>query len=124
MQKESLVICIDDSHWKPHTFLKMSGIPEKGKVYEVREVFEPVPELDMVYGVALKEFTGQMGFFSGNNGNTYLLEYHFKMSRFIELMPPVSLALFEEEQTEPSRKLSESERKKVTFPRGNMTKIS
>ena len=101
MKEGTLVICIDDNNWDPMVFVKMSTVPEKGKIYKVRKYFPPMPELDCGPGIALEGIWGEQGYFISEDGRYVItMEYHFSLSRFgalSEYMSPAEIvALFTE----------------------------
>jgi hypothetical protein len=85
MKSASIVMCINDSNWPAEAYKRMTALPVFGEVYKVREYFPAMPELDMGAGIAVEEIYGQMNFFRSKNGGLIWLEYHFKISRFMEI---------------------------------------
>lgn len=85
MEKGSWVVCVDDSNWNPEVFNKMSLVPEKGVIYQVREVMPPIPGLTDEFGIKLEESRGESDLFSAHDGRCYWIEYHFRAERFREL---------------------------------------
>ena len=98
MKSGSIVMCINDSNWDPEAYIRMSELPVFGGFYKVREIFPAMPELETEGGIALEEIYGQMNFFRSKSGGLIWLEYHFKMSRFIEI--DIASDQEEEEETE------------------------
>ena len=89
MQPGSLVICINAERFSPLASVKMSALPQKNKMYTIRRIIPDFTGKAGGPGVALEEIWGQMDTFTASDGANVYEEYHFRMNRFAELLPPL-----------------------------------
>src|SRR6186713_1978584 len=82
MEKGTWVVCINDSNWDPDAYIKMSGLPVKNELYQVREFIPDILNLTKTGGIKLEGIYGEERFFNSKDKKTYWLEYHFCVSRF------------------------------------------
>jgi hypothetical protein len=89
MQEGSYVICINDSNWGNLAFKKLSALPVKGKVYQVRRF---IPNFDTCCnedGIALEGIFGDWDIYKINSNKRIYEEFHFRISRFREIENPI-----------------------------------
>lgn len=89
MEAGTFVLCIDDSNWDPLAFVKMSSLPVKGKVYQVRRVIPDFTSKCGNAGIALEGIYGDWSIFTSYNNQSVFEEYHFRMNRFREIETPI-----------------------------------
>jgi len=82
MEKGTWVVCINDSNWDPDAYIKMSSLPVKNELYQVREFIPDILNLTKTGGIKLEGIYGEERFFNSKDKKTYWLEYHFCVSRF------------------------------------------
>ena len=82
MEKGTWVVCINDSNWDPDAYIKMSSLPVKNELYQVREFIPDILNLTKTGGIKLEGIYGEERFFNSRDKKTYWLEYHFCVSRF------------------------------------------
>ena len=82
MEKGTWVVCINDSNWDPDAYIKMSSLPVKNELYQVREFIPDILNLTKTAGIELEGIYGEERFFNSKDKKTYWLEYHFCVSRF------------------------------------------
>ena len=82
MEKGTWVVCINDSNWDPDAYIKMSSLPVKNELYQVREFIPDILNLTKTGGIKLEGIYGAERFFNSKDKKTYWLEYHFCVSRF------------------------------------------
>jgi len=82
MEKGTWVVCINDSNWDPNAYIKMSSLPVKNELYQVREFIPDILKLTKTGGIKLEGIYGEERFFHSKDKKTYWLEYHFCVSRF------------------------------------------
>ena len=82
MEKGTWVVCINDSNWDPDAYIKMSSLPVKNELYQVREFIPDILNLTKTGGIKLEGIYGEERFFQSKDKKTYWLEYHFCVSRF------------------------------------------
>ena len=82
MEKGTWVVCINDSNWDPDVYIKMSSLPVKNELYQVREFIPDILNLTKTGGIKLEGIYGEERFFNSKDKKTYWLEYHFCVSRF------------------------------------------
>ena len=81
MEKGTWVVCINDSNWRPNAYIKMSTLPVKNELYQVRELLLGIPGTSG-RGIKLEGIYGEEVYVTFKNGNKYLLECHFRADRF------------------------------------------
>ena len=82
MEKGTWVVCINDSNWPPEAYIKMSGLPVKNELYQVREFVHSIPGLLETDGIKLEGIYGEESYSTSTNGKKYWLEDHFRADRF------------------------------------------
>jgi len=82
MEKGTWVVCINDSNWDPDAYIKMSTLPVKNELYQVREFIPDILNLTKTGGIKLEGIYGEETFFKSVDKKIYWLEYHFCVSRF------------------------------------------
>ena len=82
MEKGTWVVCINDSNWDPDAYIKMSSLPVKNELYQVREFIPDILNLTKTGGIKLEGIYGEERFFNSKDKKTYWLEYHSCVSRF------------------------------------------
>ena len=82
MEKGTWVVCINDSNWDPDAYIKMSSLPVKNELYQVRDVVPHIPDITSGRGIKLEGIYGEERYFVDKNGNKHWLEYHFRGDRF------------------------------------------
>ena len=90
MEKGTWVVCINDSNWDPDAYIKMSSLPVKNELYQVREFIPDILNLTKTGGIKLEGIYGEERFFNSKDKKTYWLEYHFCISRFRVVNDPWS----------------------------------
>lgn len=96
MKPGSLVVCVDDV-FTPDCKTKFDVLPVRGKLYVVREIIPNKFERNGPDGVALEEVRGILWTYYSYNGVRITEEVHFKMKRFVEVLPPMDVeALLEQ----------------------------
>ncbi len=97
MKVGSLIVCVDDSNWASYAHRVIDKLPVKGKIYQVRRIFIPkdwgLPGL----GVALEGISGRYILYETSSGSKQYCECHFRMTRFVEILPPLEISEFAEE---------------------------
>ena len=88
MKPGSIVRCVDDTNWSKDVFHKFSVLPVKGELYTVRRIIANTETPDGPPGVALEEIHGTWDHFPTYFGIIEYEEYHFRMNRFKEVVPP------------------------------------
>jgi len=92
MQKSSIVICINDQ-------LTVDGLTYfdkplvKGELYVIREIMPSFMGTIGKPGLMLEEIKGKRTLYHFPNGSKRYVEYHFRIDRFAEVLPPASLEL-------------------------------
>jgi len=81
MEKGTWVVCIDDSNWSPNAYIKMSDLPVKNELYQVRELLLGIPGTSG-RGIKLEGIYGEEVYFTSKNGKKYSRECHFRGDRF------------------------------------------
>ncbi len=102
MQEGSLVICINASNWDPYAYTCMSKLPKLHGVYRVRRIVPNMMYRNGTAGLILEGITGKITEFTRYDGIQILEEYHFRMDRFSELLPPLEIEEVEQLQMEVS----------------------
>ena len=98
MKTGSYVVCIDDNNWDPRAALTMTSLPIRDHVYRVRRIIKAFHPLCPEDGVALDGIYGDWIFFKSTDKSNVFEEYHFRMSRFRELvMSEISLEMITEQ---------------------------
>ena len=82
MEKGTWVVCINDSNWHSDASIKMSALPVKNELYQVRDVVPHIHDITSGRGIKLEGIYGEERYFAAKNGNKYWLEYHFFRERF------------------------------------------
>ena len=82
MEKGTWVVCVNDSNWHPDASIKMSGLPVKNELYQVRDAVPYIPGLTSGSGIKLEGIYGEERYFASKNGNKHWLEYAFRGDRF------------------------------------------
>ena len=101
MKPGSLVICVDDK-LSPRFKPLFSKQLVKNQLYVVREIIHNYDVRNGPPGVALEEIRGLQVTFKAYTGQQVTIEVHFKMKRFKEVLPPISLEeVLEQVCTEP-----------------------
>ncbi len=89
MQAGSYVVCINDSNWNKLAFVKLSELPVKGKIYQIRRI---IPNFDtsgsIEDGVALEGIYGDWDIYTLKGNIKIFEEFHFIISRFKEIEDP------------------------------------
>lgn len=96
MKPGSIVRCIDDSDWSPETQHLFPSLPVKDCLYTVRRIIVNTEKAGGPPGVALDEIRGTWENFKTYYGTVVFEEYHFRMNRFKEELPPIDRELFNE----------------------------
>lgn len=81
MEKGTWVVCINDSNWDPGAYIKMSDLPVKNELYQVREFVPAIPGF-LETGIKLEGIYGEERYFTSKNGKKYWGEHHFYAERF------------------------------------------
>ena len=82
MKKGTWVVCFDNSNWAPQAYMKMSDLPVKNELYQVRQFVPRIPGLTESQGIKLEGIYGEEDCFISKNGKAYWLECHFSANRF------------------------------------------
>lgn len=90
MKPGSLVICVDDKI-SPEKQSMLSKRLVLNQLYVVREILHNYDVRNGPPGVAVEEIRGQLVTFTAYTGQEITIEVHFKMKRFREVLPPISL---------------------------------
>ena len=98
MKVGSLVVCVDDTNWAGHAHRVIDRLPVKGKVYQVRRIFTPEYTGLASYGVGLEGISGRYILYETESGRKQYCECHFRMTRFAEILPPLEIGEFAEEE--------------------------
>jgi len=89
MQVGSYVVCINDSNWNKLAYKKLSELPVKGKIYQIRRI---IPNFDTTGsiedGVALEGIFGDWDIYTLRGNIKIFEEFHFIISRFKEIDDP------------------------------------
>lgn len=96
MKPGSIVRCVDDSNWSSDTLQHFPTLPVKDCLYTVRRIIPNTDVADGPPGVALEEIRGVWENFETYFGTIVFEEYHFRMNRFKEELPPLDQELFNE----------------------------
>jgi hypothetical protein len=97
MKPGSIVRCIDDSNWSSDSLQHFPSLPVKDCLYTVRRIIPHWQIADGPPGVALEEILGVWEQFKTYYGSVVFEEYHFRMNRFKEVLPPQSIESLLEE---------------------------
>ncbi len=92
MQKSSIVVCINDKFPSDHPS-DFNKPLVKGEMYMVRDIMPAFMGTIGKPGVMLEEIHGKRLLFEFPDGVKRYVECHFKIDRFVEVLPPVSLEL-------------------------------
>lgn len=90
MKPGSLVVCVDDTNWHPNAFKYMSGLPVKGRVYQISKMKKSVLGPDEPDAVSLVGFTGRWVLYEDHKKQIVYVECSFRQYRFAEIMPPIT----------------------------------
>ncbi len=82
MEKGTWVVCINDSDWSPNAYIKMSALPVRNELYQVRDVVPRIPGVSSGRGIKLEGIYGEESYSTSTNGKKYWVEYHFRGDRF------------------------------------------
>ena len=82
MKKGTWVVCISDDNWDSKAYIKMSDLPVKNELYQVRQSVPRIPGLTESPGIKLEGIYGEEDCFTSKKGKAYWLEYHFSSNRF------------------------------------------
>ena len=82
MEKGTWVVCVNDNNWHPDASIKMSALPVKNELYQVRDVVPHIPGISSGGGIKLEGIYGEESYSICKNGNKYWVEYHFRGDRF------------------------------------------
>jgi hypothetical protein len=85
MKEGAYVICTDDSNWDPRAHVKMSSLPKKNQIYQIRRLIYGFSEKTDEPGIALVGIFGDWEIFVNNYSQTVFEEYHFNIRRFREI---------------------------------------
>jgi hypothetical protein len=96
MKPGSIVRCVDDSNWSSDSLQHFPTLPVKDCLYTVRRIIPNTDVADGPPGVALEEIRGVWENFETYFGTIVFEEYHFRMNRFKEELPPLDQELFNE----------------------------
>ena len=91
MKPGSIVRCVDDTDWDKYALQYFPSLPVKGGIYTVRRIIANLESSIGPPGVALEEIRGNWDFLPTYYRTTVYEEIHFRMNRFKEVLPPVSL---------------------------------
>jgi len=94
MKPGSIVRCVDDTHWREHAYKDFPTLPIREGLYTVRRIIPNIVLPNGPPGVALEEIRGAWAIFATYRGDTVYEEYHFRMNRFVEILPPIRLQEF------------------------------
>jgi hypothetical protein len=64
MEKGTWVVCVNDSNWHPDASIKMSGLPVKNELYQVRDAVPYIPGLTSGSGIKLEGIYGEERYFA------------------------------------------------------------
>ncbi len=98
MKVGSLIVCVDDTNWDSHAQRVVDRLPVKGKVYQVRRIFKPEYTGLSGYGVGLEGISGRYILYETSSGRRQYCECHFRMNRFVEILPPLEISEVAEEE--------------------------
>lgn len=98
MKVGSYVICIDDSNFPTEFLSHFDSIIFEGKIYIIRKIFrkDDYDGIIPMDGIALFGVQGEIDIWEGDSGRMLEMEYHFKITRFAELIPLTKDDLIEE----------------------------
>lgn len=97
MQPGSIVRCVDDTNWCRFISQNFPTLPVKGGLYTIRRIVANTETPDGPPGLALEEIRGKWDYFHTYLGIVEYEEYQFRMNRFEEVLPPMSINSLMEE---------------------------
>ena len=89
----SIVVCVDDGNWWYDIMEYFKVLPVKGQLYTVRMIIPNMEDPNGPPGVALEEIYGKIDTIKTYAGEIRDVEVHFKIKRFQEVLPPVTISI-------------------------------
>ncbi len=88
MKAGSIVMCINDT-WDDDIFELHDTLPVKYGIYTIRKIFTNIEKAGGPPGVALEGIYGHIINYRAYWGEEVIIECHFRIARFKEILPPI-----------------------------------